>query len=607
MRQKKTVYTLLVLALLGPMTTTVFAATQVAGGGYHTVGLKTDGTVVAVGNNFYGQCNVSSWTDIIQVATGGGHTVGLKIDGTVVAVGDSNEGQCNVNSWTDITQIAAGASYTVGLKSNGTVVAVGDNYFGQCNVGAWNGIAHIAAGNSHTLGLKTNGRVVAMGYNYAGQCNVSGWSGIIQLAAGNYHSIGLKTDGTAVAAGNNYYGECNVGSWSGLEQVAAGNYHTVGLKTDGTAVAAGQNEKGQCNVSAWSNIVQVAAGSKHTVGVKTDGAAIAVGYNEDGQCNVGDWRLGDDASTPEMPGTALLISPDSSSSAGNPVTYTWDAVSNATWYYLWVNDSSGNQVSQWYTAAECDCQSGAGNCTVTPSATLAAGDCTWWVKTWNENGLGSWSDGLNFTIEGSATLPSAATLIHPDTAEKSNPVTYTWEAVPAASWYYLWVDDSTGNMIKKWYTAAECGCESGTGECSVTPEVYLNAGSVEWWIQTWNSYGYGDWSSSLTFTVDSEGAGPPSAAILDSPDSSTTVSNPVTFTWNAVPGASWYYLWVEDTTGRKIKIWYTAALCDCESGTGHCSVTPDVSFSGWCSWWIQTWNSYGYGDWSDELKFEAVD
>ena len=30
----------------------------------HTVGLKADGTVVAVGENFYGQCNVSKWENI---------------------------------------------------------------------------------------------------------------------------------------------------------------------------------------------------------------------------------------------------------------------------------------------------------------------------------------------------------------------------------------------------------------------------------------------------------------------------------------------------------------------------------------------------------------
>jgi len=31
---------------------------QIAAGYYHTVGLKSDGTVVAVGKNDYGQCNI---------------------------------------------------------------------------------------------------------------------------------------------------------------------------------------------------------------------------------------------------------------------------------------------------------------------------------------------------------------------------------------------------------------------------------------------------------------------------------------------------------------------------------------------------------------------
>ena len=65
-----------------------------AAGGDHTVGLKSGGTVVAVGRNNYGQCNVDSWEDITQVATGDFHTVGLKSGGTVVAVGYNDDGQC---------------------------------------------------------------------------------------------------------------------------------------------------------------------------------------------------------------------------------------------------------------------------------------------------------------------------------------------------------------------------------------------------------------------------------------------------------------------------------------------------------------------------------
>ena len=74
----------------------------VAAGWEHTVGLKADGTVVAAGENSYGQCDVSGWRDIVAVAAGVFHTVGLKSDGTVVAVGNNGSGQCDVSGWANI-------------------------------------------------------------------------------------------------------------------------------------------------------------------------------------------------------------------------------------------------------------------------------------------------------------------------------------------------------------------------------------------------------------------------------------------------------------------------------------------------------------------------
>ena len=217
-----------------------FHATPMVAAGYdHTVGLKSDGTVVAVGANFYGQCDVSSWTGIAQVAAGCHHTVGLKSDGTLVAVGVNSDGQCDVSSWTGIVQVAAGYYHTVGLKSDGTVVTVGANNYRQGNVSSWSGIVQVAAGYYHTVGLKSDGTVVAAGAISYGQGNVSSWSGIVQVAAGDYHAAGLKSDGTVVAVGDNSYGQCNVSPWSGIVQVAAGLGRTEGLKSDGTVVVVG--------------------------------------------------------------------------------------------------------------------------------------------------------------------------------------------------------------------------------------------------------------------------------------------------------------------------------------------------------------------------------
>jgi hypothetical protein len=99
------------------------------------------------------------------------------------------------------------------------------------------------------------------------------------------------------------------------------------------------------------------------------------------------------------------------------------------------------------------------------------------------------------------TAPSAATLRSPSGAVTTNTPTYTWNAVPCSSWYYLWVDDSAGTRIQQWYTAADAGCASGTGTCSVTPGTILNNGSGQWWIQTWDSVDYGPWSTGMGFWV----------------------------------------------------------------------------------------------------------
>ena len=47
-----------------------------------------------------------------MVAAGKHYTVGLKSNGTVVAVGHNGEGRCNVGNWMDIIQVAAGLEYT---------------------------------------------------------------------------------------------------------------------------------------------------------------------------------------------------------------------------------------------------------------------------------------------------------------------------------------------------------------------------------------------------------------------------------------------------------------------------------------------------------------
>ncbi len=193
-------------------------------------------------------------------------------------------------------------------------------------------------------------------------------------------------------------------------------------------------------------------------------------------------------------GKATLSSPSGSTWTVTP-TYTWQSVPGSTWYYLWVNNASGTPVIQtWYTATDAHCD--ASTCWVTPTTALTAGEYHWWIQTWKDGAAGLWSDRMDFSI----LLPAQATLSLPSGSGTNQP-TYTWNAVPGSTWYYLWVNDTSGTpVIQTWYTADQAGCASGMGTCSVTPSTTLSPGAHRWWVQTWSNVGSGPWSTPLDFT-----------------------------------------------------------------------------------------------------------
>ena len=196
------------LELKEPMKKANFVKNFLASGRNFSACLKSDGNVVFWGDKYSENCesmkkvlNSERWSYIISICAGWEHLVGLNADGTVVAIGENNRGQCDVSKWTSIVAICAGNNHTVGLKSDGTVVAVGENANGQCEVSRWTDIIAISAGSSHTLGLKSDGRVVAVGDNTNGQCNVSNWSNISCISAGYHYTIGLREEGKMVITG----------------------------------------------------------------------------------------------------------------------------------------------------------------------------------------------------------------------------------------------------------------------------------------------------------------------------------------------------------------------------------------------------------------------
>ena len=304
----------------------------------------------------------------------------------------------------------------------------------------------------------------------------------------------------------------------------------------------------------------------------------------------------------EEPPAATLVSPTGAITDNTP-SYTWNAVSNSSWYYLWVNDSTGNKIKKWYTANEAGCSTGTGTCSITPNTSLANGKGTWWIQTWNSKGYGPWSNGMDFTLKGAGGPPTATTLVSPKGSISQRTPTYVWNAVSNSTWYYLWLNQGTTKKFAKWYQASDVGCGDGKGICAIKSSLNLNEGKHTWWIKTWNSKGYGPWSSGMDFTLTGSG-GSPIAATLVSPKGTISERTP-TYVWNAVSNSTWYYLWLNQGTTKKFAKWYQASDVGCGDGKGICAITSSSNLTdGKHTWWIQTWNSKGYGPWSSPMDFK---
>ncbi len=263
--------------------------TAVAAGLAHGLALKSDHTVLAWGDNHYGESSVpAGLADVSALASGRYFSQALKSDGTLVSWGNNESGQCNVPAGLQrVIAVSTGYNHTLALQQDGTVVGWGLNDFGQSNVPlGLNGVISVAAGSSHNLALKSDGTVVAWGCNDYGQGTVRpDLRGIIAIAAGYKHNLALKSDGSVVAWGRNNYGQINVpAGLTGVVAVAAGQAHSLALKSDGTVVAWGNyNYNAVPMPQGLNGVIAVAAGDGFSLALKSDGTLVAWGDNSLGQ------------------------------------------------------------------------------------------------------------------------------------------------------------------------------------------------------------------------------------------------------------------------------------------------------------------------------------
>ena len=97
-------------------------------GSIHTCLLCSNGSAIAFGSNFVGECKIPELPEKVsytQAACGNRHTVLLRGDGKAVACGENTSGQCDIpdhDIGTTYTQVAAGCFWTLLLQNNNKIV-----------------------------------------------------------------------------------------------------------------------------------------------------------------------------------------------------------------------------------------------------------------------------------------------------------------------------------------------------------------------------------------------------------------------------------------------------------------------------------------------------
>ena len=196
-------------------------AVYVAAGPYRSAAILTDGRIVMSGRNSEGQSDARTlnqalereadsadrgqrWT---QISCGHSHTVALRSDGRVFAVGADPDGRCDTTPWQEVAEVRCGIRHTVGRRVDGTCLATGDNRYGQCDLADWRDTVMIAAGEFHTVALCGDGRVVATGDNRKGQCELGDLTDVAGVACLPEATLCILNDGRVIIRGGS--GELN--------------------------------------------------------------------------------------------------------------------------------------------------------------------------------------------------------------------------------------------------------------------------------------------------------------------------------------------------------------------------------------------------------------
>jgi hypothetical protein len=200
------------------------------------------------------------------------------------------------------------------------------------------------------------------------------------------------------------------------------------------------------------------------------------------------------------PGKASLVAPTGPVTTSTP-TFTWNAVSTASYYLLRVTDRDNVNTDRWYRPNEAGCAAGTELCAATPNLVVKAGAARWQVLTWNASGYGPWSDTRSFLVEIADPTAAAPEALSPTGTIDTAHVAYEWTPVAGALTYRFSIRNNGGPVNTFWYTPSAAGCDA-VAVCGVVPVLRLTNGTVDWIVQAWTTDGFGPWTEPVAVSVE---------------------------------------------------------------------------------------------------------
>lgn len=304
----------------------------------------------------------------------------------------------------------------------------------------------------------------------------------------------------------------------------------------------------------------------------------------------------------EQPTTPRAIT--TTSNQGRP-TITWRRDDNAAWYHIIVATGHGEATyDQWHLASDLDC--GGGTCSLTPNMNLTDGNYQVTIEAWGPGGVSAGSASTDLTL--SFGTPAVVTGMTATNADTGRP-TFTWQGVPGATWYHLWVGTASSQTRHlQWYLAADLGCENAE-VCTITPPIDLLNGDYTWFLRVWGPGGFSmggvsGWAQGIGFTVNAAPAPIPTPI---TPDGITNKTNPA-FTWAHNTAVTWYQVRIETVEPRGViyEQWHSAASLTC--GTVNlCQLAfTDLNLrNDDYLWSIRAFNPAGVSEWSSYRAFKV--